>query len=234
MIPIKDDIPTRRKPVVTIALIVINCLVYLYELTLGSEGYQLFTVKWGLIPAELTTGQEMTPYMATSPWINLFTSMFMHGGLFHLGGNMLYLWIFGNNIEDRLGRVKFVLFYLGAGVAAASTFILTDMDGTVPMVGASGAIAGILGAYIVSYPHARIHTVIFILYFIRIARIPALFVLGFWFFLQLMNGLPALGGGKGGGGVAWFAHIGGFVFGLLIFKFFVGRAPRVQEAGWWR
>jgi membrane associated rhomboid family serine protease len=230
MIPLRDDIITERKPVVTVALIAVNCLVYLYELTLGSNGYELFTVKWGLIPVELTHGVELTPEMPTSAYADIFTSMFMHGGLLHLGGNMLYLWIFGNNIEDRLGGVKFLLFYVASGLVAALTFVATDPSGRVPLVGASGAIAGVLGAYIVSYPRARVQTVIFILYFIRIVRIPALFVLGFWFLLQVLNGLPSLG--SGGGGVAWFAHIGGFTFGVAVFKVFFRKAPRVYYREW--
>jgi len=230
MLPIKDDIPTQRRPVVTIALIVVNCLVCMFEFTLGQTGYELFTYKWGLIPIELTTGIELTPEFTTSSVANLFTSMFMHGGLLHLGGNMLYLWIFGNNVEDRLGRVKFILFYVASGLAAALAFVATDLHGEVPMVGASGAIAGVLGAYLVSYPRARVQTLIFILYFIRIVRIPALYVLGFWFLLQVLNGLPALGS-QGGGGVAWFAHIGGFIFGVVVFKFFVKKAPPVYNRG---
>jgi membrane associated rhomboid family serine protease len=230
MLPIKDDIPTERTPIVTIALIVVNCLVFLFEFLQGSQGFRHFTLVWGLIPAELTTGIEITPHAPVSPVVNLFTSMFMHGGLLHLGGNMLYLWIFGNNIEDKLGRVKFILFYLASGVVAALAFIATDPHGRIPLVGASGAIAGILGAYLVSYPRARVVTVLFIFYFIRIARIPALFVLGFWFVLQVLNGLPALG--ASGGGVAWFAHIGGFLFGLGVFKVFVRKRPRVYYSEW--
>ncbi len=228
MLPIKDDIPTERTPVITIALIVINCLVYAYEFLLGPEGFTLFTIKWGLIPIEATTGLELTPNMSTSSAANLFTSMFMHGGIVHLGGNMLYLWIFGNNIEDKLGRFKFTLFYLASGLAAAAVFIATNTHGQVPMVGASGAIAGILGAYLIMYPKAKVLTLIFIVYFIRMVRIPAVILLGFWFFLQVLNGLPALG--AEGGGVAWFAHIGGFVFGVIVFKFFVKRR-RVVHAG---
>ncbi len=216
---------------VTIILIVINCAVYLYQLSLGTRGYQIFTFQFGLIPVELIRGVELTPELPSSPYLNLFTSMFMHGGLMHLGGNMLYLWIFGNNIEDRLGKIKFILFYVASGIAAALTFILTDVSGTVPMVGASGAISGILGAYLVSYPYARVQTLIFVFYFVRMARIPALFVLGFWFFLQVVNGLPALGGTSHGGGVAWFAHIGGFAFGYLVFKLFVKKTPRIYAGG---
>ena len=229
MLPIKDDIPTKRTPIVTIALIVINCLVFLFELAQGNRGFMEFTYAWGLIPVELTTGVELTPHASVSSVVNLFTSMFMHGGFLHLGGNMLYLWIFGNNIEDRLGRVKFVFFYLASGIVASLAFIATDPQGDIPLVGASGAIAGILGAYLVSYPRARVVTVLFIFYFIRIARIPALFVLGFWFILQVFNGLPALGS-SGGGGVAWFAHIGGFLFGLVVFKFFVKKASSIYLA----
>lgn len=232
MLPIKDDIPTERTPVITVALIVINCVVYLYEMAHGSRGFAYLTHVWGLIPVELTTGVELTPRASVPAAANLFTSMFMHGGLLHLGGNMLYLWIFGNNIEDRLGRLKFIIFYLASGVAAALTFIATAPHSEIPLVGASGAIAGILGAYLLSYPRARVVTVLFIFYFIRIARIPALYVLGFWFILQLFNGLPALGAAGGGGGVAWFAHIGGFVFGLLVFKFLVRNRPRVYYRGY--
>lgn len=230
MLPIKDDIPTQRTPIVTIALIVINCLVFFYEIMQGGEGFVRFTYVWGLIPVELTTGVELTPQASVSSLVNLFTSMFMHGGFLHLGGNMLYLWIFGNNIEDRLGRPKFILFYLASGIVAALVFIATSPQGEIPMVGASGAIAGILGAYLVSYPHARVVTVLFVFYFIRVTRIPALIVLGFWFVLQVFNGLPALG--SSGGGVAWFAHIGGFLFGLAIFKFFVKSRPTVRYSRW--
>jgi membrane associated rhomboid family serine protease len=229
MLPIKDDIPTKRTPVVTIALIVINCLVFLFEFVQGDRAFMEFTYVWGLIPIELTTGVELTPQASVSSLVNLFTSMFMHGGLLHLGGNMLYLWIFGNNIEDRLGRVKFILFYLASGIVAALAFIATAPQGDVPLVGASGAIAGILGAYLVSYPRARVVTVLFIFYFIRIARIPAMYVLGFWFILQVFSGLPALGS-SGGGGVAWFTHIGGFLFGLIVFKFFVKKIPTIYLA----
>lgn len=228
MLPIKDDIPTKRTPIVTIAFIVINCLVFLFEFVQGSRGFMEFTYVWGLIPVELTTGVELTPQASVSSLVNLLTSMFMHGGLLHLGGNMLYLWIFGNNIEDRLGRVKFILFYLASGIVASMAFVATAPQGDIPLVGASGAIAGILGAYLISYPRARVVTVLFIFYFIRIARIPALYVLGFWFILQVFNGLPALG--SSGGGVAWFAHIGGFLFGLVVFKFFVKKIPTIYLA----
>jgi membrane associated rhomboid family serine protease len=230
MIPLRDDIPTQRRPVVTIALIVINCGIFLYEMSLGTRGFSAFTFKWGLIPAEAVSGIELTPQMATAPAVNVFTSMFMHGGFLHLGGNMLYLWIFGNNVEDVLGRWKFVLFYLASGIAAAALFIATDPSGQTPMIGASGAISGVLGAYIVTFPRARVLTLIFLFFFIRVIEIPALFVLGFWFLLQVLNGMPSLG--AGGGGVAWFAHVGGFLFGVLVFKLFVKRKPVIELRSW--
>ncbi len=229
MIPFKDDNPTRKTPYVTIALIVINCLVFIYEFSLGAQGFKEFTFKYGLIPAELTSGRDLSPlqygHLATSPYLNVFTSMFMHGGIVHLGGNMLYLWIFGDNIEDTLGPVKFVLFYLVGGVIASLTHVLTDPSSQIPMVGASGAIAAVLGAYLVRFPHARILTLIFLFFFIRIVYLPAILVLGFWFLLQLLHGSSTVGGG----GVAFWAHIGGFVFGVAAFFVFGYRPVRRRK-----
>jgi membrane associated rhomboid family serine protease len=217
MIPLKDDIPSYRAPIVTVALISVNCLIYFYLASWGRE-FQLAVVKWGAIPYELTHGQELTPDLAFSIPLSLFSSMFMHGGFLHLAGNMLYLWIFGDNVEDKLGHVKFIIFYLLCGLAATLTHVLTTPNSQIPMVGASGAIAGVLGAYMIRFPRARILTLIFFGLFIRIVRIPALFVLGFWFILQLLYGLPSLG--SVGGGVAWFAHVGGFIAGIFLFKLF--------------
>ncbi|MFQ6032294.1 MAG: rhomboid family intramembrane serine protease [Candidatus Zixiibacteriota bacterium] len=218
MIPLKDDIPSYRAPIVTVALISLNCLIFFYLLSWGEE-FQLAVVKWGAIPFEITHGQELTPDLAFSVPLSLFSSMFMHGGFFHLAGNMLYLWIFGDNVEDKLGHLKFFIFYILCGLFATLTHILTTPNSQVPMVGASGAIAGVLGAYMIRFPKARILTLILFGYFIRIVRIPALFVLGFWFVLQLLYGLPSLG--SVGGGVAWFAHVGGFLAGIFLFKFFL-------------
>ena len=223
MIPLKDDIPSYRAPIVTVALISLNCLIYFYLASWGKE-FQLAMIKWGAIPYELTHGQELTPDLAFSIPLSLFSSMFMHGGFFHLAGNMLYLWIFGDNVEDKLGHIKFFIFYILCGLAAALTHILTTPNSQIPMVGASGAIAGVLGAYMIRFPGARILTLIFFGFFVRIVRIPALFVLGFWFILQLLYGLPSLG--SVGGGVAWFAHIGGFLAGIFLFKFFKVLSPQ--------
>ncbi|NIP41679.1 MAG: rhomboid family intramembrane serine protease [candidate division Zixibacteria bacterium] len=219
MIPIRDDNPTRITPYFTIALIVINCLVFIYEFAQGTQGFREFTFKYGLIPAELMQGRDLTPpeysHLASSPYLNLFTSMFMHGGIIHLGGNMLYLWIFGNNIEDVLGHFKFILFYILSGLAATLAFAFVNPNSEIPLVGASGAIAGILGAYMVRFPHARVYTLVWIFIFIRVVALPAVFLLGFWFLLQVINSSSTLSGG-----VAWFAHIGGFVFGAGVFWIF--------------
>jgi membrane associated rhomboid family serine protease len=229
MIPIKDDNPITIKPYVTIALIVINCAVFLYSFALGRQGFTEFTFKYGLIPAELIQGRDLSPaqygYLATSPYLNVFTSMFMHGGFLHLGGNMLYLWIFGNNIEDVLGHVKFVLFYLLSGIAAAMAFVALSPHSAVPMIGASGAIAGILGAYLVRFPDARVYTIIWLFFIIQVIKIPAIILLGFWFFLQLINSSSALYS-TSAGGVAWFAHVGGFIFGAAVFWIFGLRGRR--------
>jgi membrane associated rhomboid family serine protease len=223
MIPLKDDIPSYRTPIVTVGLISLNCLVFFYLLSWGKE-FQNALFKWGAIPFEITHGQELTPDLAFSIPLSLFSSMFMHGGFLHLAGNMLYLWIFGDNVEDKLGHLKFFIFYILCGLAAALTHIVTAPNSQIPMVGASGAIAGVLGAYMIRFPHARILTLIFFGYFIRMTRISALFVLGFWFILQLLYGLPSLG--SVGGGVAWFAHVGGFLAGIFLFKLFTILSPQ--------
>jgi membrane associated rhomboid family serine protease len=223
MIPLKDNIPSYSPPIVTVALISLNGLIYLYLLSLG-EGFQLALVKWGTVPYEVTHGVELTPELAFSIPLSLFSSMFLHGGFFHLAGNMLYLWIFGDNVEDQLGHVKFLVFYVVCGLAASLLHIFTAPDSQIPMVGASGAIAGVLGAYMIRFPKARILTLIFFGFFIRIVAIPALFVLGFWFILQLLYGLPSLGSTSGG--VAWFAHVGGFLAGIPMFKLLAAFSKR--------
>jgi membrane associated rhomboid family serine protease len=239
MIPLKDDIPSYSPPVVTVALISINCLIFFYLSFLG-EGFQLALVKWGAIPFEVTHGVELTPELAIpfevthgveltpelsffAP-LSLFSSMFLHGGFLHLAGNMLYLWIFGDNVEDQLGHVKFFIFYILCGLAASLLHIITAPNSKVPMVGASGAIAGVLGAYMIRFPRARILTLIFLGFFIRIVAVPALFVLGFWFILQLLYAFPSIGSTSGG--VAWFAHVGGFLAGIVLFKLFSAFSKR--------
>jgi len=248
LIPLKDDIPTRRFPVLTVAIIAICCAVYfLFEQGLwglGDTGNER-VLEYGAIPYEVTNpgkecgeveGQlacerEAGALPDQSPWwVTIFTSMFMHGSLLHLGGNMLYLWIFGNNIEDSMGRFRFVLFYLLGGLAALGLQVLTDPDSAVPTVGASGAIAAVLGGYAILYPRARVVTLVFFIIIFTIIQLPALLVLGFWFLLQL---LPAFSEpvGEGGGGIAYFAHIGGFLFGLLLIKLFADRPHDDYEAG---
>ena len=217
MIPLKDDIPSYKPPVITIGLILINSIIFFLQLSLGHKGFELSLAKFGAVPYEITHFQETLPVLGFPPVLSLFSSMFMHGGFFHLFGNMLYFWIFGDNVEDRLGHLKFLAFYIISGLIASFSYIITAPNSTIPMVGASGAISGILGAYLLKFPKARILTLIFFGFFVRIVRIPAFFVLGFWFLLQLLNGLPSLGA-EATGGVAWFAHIGGFIGGMLLVK----------------
>ena len=238
MIPIKDDIPTRRFPIVTVVLIAINVIVYLVLEQglwgLGEHGNEV-VVEYGAIPIEITDpGTECTtvaggtaiqcgpdaPVPDQAPfWVTMLSSMFLHGSLLHLAGNMLFLWIFGNNIEDSMNRLVFVVFYVLGGLAALGLQVAMDPNSAIPTVGASGAIAAVLGAYARLYPHARVVTVVFIIIFFTIVTLPALLVLGLWFFLQL---LPAFSEpvGNTGGGVAYFAHIGGFLFGVLTIKLF--------------
>ncbi|MCJ7679361.1 MAG: rhomboid family intramembrane serine protease [Candidatus Aminicenantes bacterium] len=220
-IPLRDENPTTRFPVITVLFITVNVLVFIYQV-LSPEGLQLYIYKLGAIPYEITHFQSISYVISESgahlsrisPPLSLFTSMFLHGGVFHLLGNMLYLWIFGNNIEDYLGSLRFVLFYLIGGLVASLTHIIFNPGSQVPMIGASGAIAGILGAYFILYPFARVLTLVFF----TVIPIPAAIILGIWFVGQLLNiGL--------GGGVAWFAHIGGFVAGLLLLRL-LKRKPR--------
>jgi rhomboid family protein len=250
VIPLKDNIPTRRFPILTVAIMVACTLVYFgFEhggLGLGQKGNEQ-VIKYGAIPYELTHpgkecdvvegGQavacEGQPGVTGSPskqpaaWITIFSSMFMHGGLLHLAGNMLFLWIFGNNIEDSMGRARFVAFYLLGGIAALAAQTLFGPNSAAPTVGASGAIAAVLGGYALLYPRARVITVVFIIIFFTILELPALIVLGLWFLIQLFYGAAEVGQPVGGsGGVAYFAHIGGFVFGLALIKVF---ANRVQD-----
>ena len=212
MIPLRDQNPSRTTPVVTRALIALNLAVFVYEVLLGPR-LRMFTSEYALIPARVAHGMNggtaLLPALAT-----FVTSMFMHGGWLHLIGNMWYLWIFGDNIEDRLGHFGFLLFYLGAGLASGTLHTALQADSNIPTVGASGAIAGVLGAYVVLFPRARIITLVPIFFFIQVIPIAAVFYLGFWFILQLLSGAMSLAYGASGG-VAWWGHIGGFVFGVL-------------------
>ena len=219
MIPLRDKNPTRRTPIVTIGLIVACFVAFAIELSVtasgGDRALVRFFEQWGAVPAEISRALDSGDY-AGPAILGMFTSMFLHGGWLHLLGNMLFLWIFGNNVEDRLGRVPFLLFYLIGGIAAALTQVLIDPASEVPLVGASGAIAAALGAYIVLYPSARILSLVFLGFFYQLLEVPAIILLGFWFVLQLISGFGALGGGTAEGGVAFFAHIGGFVVGVAV------------------
>ncbi|GAB4428354.1 MAG: rhomboid family intramembrane serine protease [Anaerolineales bacterium] len=214
MIPIRDENPTRRIPFVNYVLIAINVAVFFWQISWGAFSDALF-YRLALIPLDVTSGFDIGDVRS------VFTSMFMHAGLMHLLGNMLYLWIFGDNVEDALGHFRYLLFYLAGGFAASLTHVFLYPASTVPTVGASGAIAATLGAYLLLFPNRRVVTIIPFGFFLQVARVPALIVLGFWFLLQLFEGTLALGA-AGLGGVAFWAHIGGFVFGMLF-------GPRLRQ-----
>ena len=265
MLPLRDNQPTDRFPVLTVVLIAINLLVFGWQLTLGSDDYSSpelevagvsesdqASVEYGAIPYRLThpgsdcsvasgagvvcegtasyddaeAAGSLVPLDDAPWWVTVFTSMFLHGSILHIVGNMLFLWVFGNNIEDSMGRPKFLAFYLLSGIAAVYAQTLLEPDSTVPTIGASGAVSGVLGGYILLHPHARVLTLIFVVFFVTFVEIPAMVMLGVWFVLQL---IPAVGqvattelAGEGGG-VAYLAHLGGFVFGLATIKLFAHR-----------
>jgi membrane associated rhomboid family serine protease len=208
LLPLRDENPTRRFPAVTVLLIALNAVIFAHQ-ALSPQGLNAYAARMGVVPYEITHFESLDAGRRLPPGLTLLTAMFLHGSLFHLLGNMLYLWIFGNNIEDYLGSVRFIFFYLICGLAAAFTQVLFSPNSRVPMIGASGAIAGVLGAYFVLFPRARVMTFVFLFVFIRVVPVPAAFILGFWFLVQVLNvGL--------GGGVAWFAHIGGFLAGIAL------------------
>ncbi len=235
MFPLKDHNPTRTRPYVTMVLIAINVVVFLYEMMLGDR-LEGFVAAWGAIPYEIVHFEDLVGNVGGSfthtvgpsfiP-ITLITSMFMHGSIMHIFGNMLYLWIFGNNVEDVLGHLKYLFFYIACGLLAALAHILFNPNSTVPTVGASGAIAGVLGAYMVMYPRARVLSLVFLGIFIRLMEIPAAVLLVVWFAIQSLQGFLSLGVHEMTGGVAWFAHIGGFVAGAALSFALAG--PRIRE-----
>jgi membrane associated rhomboid family serine protease len=219
MFPLWDEMPTRKTPIITIIFIIINCLVYYYQIFIVTDSIK-FIYAFGLIPYELSQGVDLFPYGPNPIHLTVATSMFMHGSFVHLFGNMLYLWIFGNNVEDYLGKFGFTLFYFLSGIFAALTQILISPSSEVPMIGASGAVAGVLGAYFILFPKSRITTLIFFGFFIRLIKTPALFVLGLWIIFQLFYGFSNLSLQGANSGVAWFAHIGGFAGGIILIKLF--------------
>jgi membrane associated rhomboid family serine protease len=199
MFPLSDVIPSRTRPVVTISLIAVNLLLFLYQLQLDELTLQRLVFRFGVIPARFS-------------YVDVVTSMFLHADFLHFFGNMVFLWIFGDNVEDRLGHVRYLLFYFAAGTLAAMAQVMADPSSFAPMIGASGAIAGVMGAYFVIYPHSRVLTAVFLLFFLDIVEIPAIFFLGIWFLLQVLHG--ALSAGTQDGGVAFWAHAGGFLAGI--------------------
>ena len=234
MLPLKDDVPSHSFPLITVLLIAANVAAFLYQTSLeagtGGTGRAAtaFVMEFGAVPCRLTglcAGDD-----SPAPIVTIFTSMFLHGGLFHIAGNMLYLWIFGDNVEDTLGHVRFLALYLLSGVGGAAAQALMNPDSQVPMVGASGAISGVLGAYLFLFPHASVLTLVTFGFFIRFVQVPAVIVLGFWIVVQVLNGLLSAGaaakGAGDGGGVAWFAHIGGFLAGMILLFLFRPRATR--------
>jgi membrane associated rhomboid family serine protease len=226
MIPLRDDNPSGTPQIVTIAFIVMCVLVFLWQLSFGPQGGQRIVYALGVVPASLLGQGQLPPELSlVSPWMTVFTSMFMHGGWMHLIGNMLYLWIFGDNVEDSMGHGRFVVFYLLCGIAAVLAQALPDPSSTIPMVGASGAISGVLGAYLLLYPHARVLVAIPFGFYLHTMRIPAGLVLVLWFGLQLFSSAMAQ---PGQGGVAFRAHIGGFVAGMILITLFKQRRVRLR------
>lgn len=237
MLPLRDDVPRRSVAVVTAGLIVLNALVFLYQMSLGAGestrgagAIQAFLLEFGMIPCRLS-GLCRPPGDLPPPALTLVTSMFLHGGLFHVVGNMLYLWIFGKSVEQTLGHGRYLVFYMTAGVGAALGQTLASPGSIVPMVGASGAVSGVLGAYLLLFPHAHVMTLVVLGFFVRVVPVPAVIVLGVWIIVQFVNGLVAARTGMGtgveaAGGVAWFAHLGGVAAGMLLLLVLRPRASR--------
>jgi len=219
MIPVRDDVPTRQRAVLTLALIAANVAVFVHQLSLmgpqgaESDALRVFVERWGFVPGEFERALAGGASSA-DVWLSPVTSMFLHGGLLHLGGNMLYLWIFGNNVEDLLGRGRYLAFYLVCGLVAVLAHEVSAPGSDVPVIGASGAVSGVLGAYALSYPNARVRTLVPIGFFLTTVYVPAIFFLLFWFVMQVFSG--AMQPDAGGAGVAWWAHVGGFVAGAVL------------------
>ncbi len=232
VIPIRDHNRTRRAPIVTWSLIVINVLVFAGSLLSGAPEAEALLMRFGVVPDVLVHGDWGLPRNeggALGSWVTPFTSMFLHGGLIHLGSNMLFLHVFGDNVEDVLGRARFLVFYVLCGLGAVAGQVLVDTNSMVPMIGASGAISGVLAGYMMLFPHARVVTLVPIFIFIHFMEVPAGIFIVLWFVLQLVLGYLSLGLlAEGGGGVAWFAHIGGFLAGLVCIRSFY-RKPRARR-----
>jgi len=224
MIPLRDKNPSEKFPLVTIVLIVINVLIFIYQLTLREKLTPFFN-HYALIPADIVFFGKPQATLIHHIFLPFVSSMFLHGGWLHVIGNMWYLWIFGDNIEDRLGHVRFFIFYLTCGIGAALTHVILNPHSSVPCVGASGAIAGVLGAYLICFPFARVVTLVPIFFYLTVIEVPAVILLVFWFVLQFFSGTLSIAvtAQTGGGGVAWWAHVGGFIFGMILVSFFSTR-----------
>ena len=218
MIPLRDVIPSRTTPYITVTIIVVNALVFVFELRLPLTDRVRFIEVYGIVPASVGS-------------LSLLTSMFLHGGWLHFLGNMLYLWIFGDNVEDRVGHGRFIVFYLTCGLAATLAQVVSNPTSVVPMVGASGAIAGVMGAYFVLFPRSRVLTLLPLFIFWKLIEVPAILFLGFWFLLQLLSGVGSVGAGQDVSGIAFWAHIAGFATGAVAIFFF--RRPERQRVDWW-
>lgn len=227
MIPLRDLNPTRTFPIVTVLLIAANVAVFFYQVTLPARLEQRFLMHYAMIPGRVAEelGHPGAPLLGAA---TILTSMFLHGGFMHLLGNMWFLWVFGDNIEDRLGHLRYLIFYLLCGVGAALAHFLTDARSTIPVVGASGAISGVLGAYFLLFPGRKVVTLIPLVIVFFTVKLPAVVILGYWFAIQFLNGFVSLGGQQGPG-VAWWAHIGGFVLGLVLVRVF---EPKQQVVRW--
>lgn len=240
--PYKDDNPAELTPTVTVAIIAVNVLVWLVVQGAGADlPLARSTCELGLVPGEILRSLPAGVSVHIGPgfecvttghpnYLTVFTSMFLHGSWLHIIGNMWFLWIFGNNIEDAMGHARYLVFYLLSGVAAAGAQTISAPHSAIPMIGASGAISGVMGAYLLLFPRVRIHTLVFIVIFVTTITVPAYLMLVWWFLIQLLSGLPSLGGREDGGGVAFFAHVGGFVTGLLLVRAFLRRDFRRAAA----
>jgi membrane associated rhomboid family serine protease len=233
VIPLRDGIPTATVPFVTLFLIGANIIVFVYQVSLGPAAAD-FVGDLGIIPYEIVNNVELSRGLAVPGAVTFVTAMFLHGGIMHLAGNMMFLWIFGNNVEDATGHLSYLVFYVACGVAASWSHVLLNPASKLPMIGASGAVSGILGAYLLLYPRARVLTLIPIGFFFQTVLIPAGFFLGLWFLLQFFSGWMSLGGG--GGGVAWFAHVGGFAAGIPLLLLFKKKRVKLfsRQTGWRR
>jgi len=238
MIPIRDDQPSYSTPFINYFIIGLNVLVFLFELSIGAEGQRAlnaFVFQFGVVPVHFERALAGAgPYTLATTWPTILTSMFLHGGWLHIIGNMWFLWIFGDNIEDHLGHFRYLLFYLACGIAAAVTHIVFNLSSNEPTVGASGAIAGVMGAYVILYPRARVLTLVVLIVFFTFWWIPAWVFLGYWFLIQFLSGaaMSIAETSRSTGGVAFWAHVGGFVTGVLLIKILPQRADRHRYSTW--